>query len=351
MQTLSTTTYMAIPSVPPSMPPPPLTLCLAATCPPPPTWQSRQCPPPAPPPLPPCRYFNENILGPIQSDLLKFTWLTERYTCDGLPERTPFFFEYPCLLSMMLKEMKYGINFGLVEWRLAPIAGSPGSAGIPAIAPASPFRWAMGTTDVSHSQSRVAMRHPGAGARRITVAGLTPSSVFVATTGCGAAATHKGWTTAEGVAAWNATEVKCGLTVTTEPAPALKSDDDAVCEITVHPDQVSHEISKLTMGCHSDTGCKETRTVQPVASFPEILRAFSSFVYERFKFVHERFRAFVLKFAALVRRASGSRARLRNRVRVSVRGSDGCAVRPGPARGLPLQMDRPQCRVQHVWRR
>ena len=39
-----------------------------------------------------------------------------------------------------------------------------------------------------------------------------------------------------------------------ERSSFLKSDDDGACEITVHPTQVSHEISKLTMGCHSDTG-------------------------------------------------------------------------------------------------
>ena len=64
-------------------------------------------------------YFNNNLLGPIQEDLLQYTWLTERYTCDGLRERTPFFFEYPCLLSIMLKEMKYGINFGLSDWTVS----------------------------------------------------------------------------------------------------------------------------------------------------------------------------------------------------------------------------------------
>lgn len=29
------------------------------------------------------KYFNENLLGPIQKDLLEFTWLIERYTCEG----------------------------------------------------------------------------------------------------------------------------------------------------------------------------------------------------------------------------------------------------------------------------
>jgi len=38
--------------------------------------------------------FEDVLLAPIQAVLLEFTWLTERHTCDGKRERTPFFFEY-----------------------------------------------------------------------------------------------------------------------------------------------------------------------------------------------------------------------------------------------------------------
>ena len=162
------------------------------------------------------KYFDENLLGPIQKDLLEFTWLTERYTCEGLRERTPFFFEYPCLLAMMLKEMKYGIDLGLVRWKFAPIAG------------VSPFRWAVGSTDASHNRTAATLLHPGSGPRWVTVAGLAPSRAFVArgarggclyaddcdTGGCGWE-THKGQTSAEGVASWNASDVTCGVVVTT----------------------------------------------------------------------------------------------------------------------------------------
>ena len=162
------------------------------------------------------KYFDDNLLGPIQKDLLEFTWLTERYTCEGLRERTPFFFEYPCLLAMMLKEMKYGIDLGLVRWKFAPIAG------------VSPFRWAVGSTDASHNSTAATLLHPGSRPRWVTVAGLAPSSAFVArgatggciyaddcgTGGCGWE-THEGQTTVEGVASWNASDVTCGVAVTT----------------------------------------------------------------------------------------------------------------------------------------
>ena len=152
------------------------------------------------------KYFNDNLLGPIQKDLLEFTWLTERYTCEGLRERTPFFFEYPCLLSMMLKEMKYGMNFGLTKWNLDPTAGT------------SPFHWQIGSTDVKHNRTGATLRHPGSGPRRVTINGLTPSMAFVATSatsGCGSE-TQRGMTTANGVTRWNASNVRCGIIVTLE---------------------------------------------------------------------------------------------------------------------------------------
>lgn len=149
-------------------------------------------------------YFNNNLLGPIQEDLLQYTWLTERYTCDGLRERTPFFFEYPCLLTIMLKEMKYGIDFGLTEWNLAPIAG------------VAPFHWSVGRTDVRHNgrPGPVKLLHPGSGARQISVAGMMPGTKFVATSGCGTRMVKAdGVTTAAGVARWNVPDITCGASV------------------------------------------------------------------------------------------------------------------------------------------
>eukprot|EP01050_Picozoa_sp_SAG11_P037647 SAG11_NODE_14954_length_593_cov_1.904858_1_plen_56_part_00 len=55
------------------------------------------------------------------------------------------------------------------------------------------------------------------------------------------------------------------MTIDSAEALSLKSDDD-VCEITVHPTEVTHEISKLTMGCHSDTGyAHQARGLQSLA--------------------------------------------------------------------------------------
>lgn len=150
-------------------------------------------------------YFKDNLLIPIQEDLLQYTWLTERYTCDGFRERTPFFFEYPCLLSIMLKEMKYGMDFGLTDWVLAPI---------PSV---TPFHWSVGRTDVSHNGrlGPVKLSHPGSGTRQISVAGLTPGTKFVGTSGCSSRLLKvDGVTTTAGVARWNVSDIECGASVT-----------------------------------------------------------------------------------------------------------------------------------------
>merc|ERR1711907_22103 len=52
-------------------------------------------------------YFDEAIVNPIRDDLLRYTWLSERYDCEGRRTRTKFFFEYPCLIAMLLREERY----------------------------------------------------------------------------------------------------------------------------------------------------------------------------------------------------------------------------------------------------
>jgi hypothetical protein len=38
-----------------------------------------------------------------------------RYGCDGLPQlnRTAFYFEYPSVVAMMIREIRYGISLGI----------------------------------------------------------------------------------------------------------------------------------------------------------------------------------------------------------------------------------------------
>lgn len=45
------------------------------------------------------QYFNSRIINPLVKDVNAFTWLYERYGCDGKQQtnRTAEYFEYPCV--------------------------------------------------------------------------------------------------------------------------------------------------------------------------------------------------------------------------------------------------------------
>jgi len=44
----------------------------------------------------------------LLDDLLRYTWLYERYDASGNQIRTAYYFEYPSLVVMMLREIQYG---------------------------------------------------------------------------------------------------------------------------------------------------------------------------------------------------------------------------------------------------
>ncbi len=66
--------------------------------------------------------FDDVLLAPLQRDLIAFTWMHERYGCDGLQQenRTADYFEYPCTVAMLLREIRYGINVGFVNVTINP---------------------------------------------------------------------------------------------------------------------------------------------------------------------------------------------------------------------------------------
>ena len=107
----------------------------------------------------------------------------------------------PVLCRFVILFFRYGIDLGLVEWKLRPLEA------------ATPFAWAIGRTDVSHNSTGATIRHPGRGARRVIVSGLKPNAEFVAGAGpgCGVAASTQGRTDPQGVASWSAADVRCGV--------------------------------------------------------------------------------------------------------------------------------------------
>lgn len=55
--------------------------------------------------------FYDVIYKPLADDLREFTWLWERYNCDGTPQlnRTWAYFEYPAVVAAMTASIQYGL--------------------------------------------------------------------------------------------------------------------------------------------------------------------------------------------------------------------------------------------------
>jgi len=114
-------------------------------------------------------YFNEKVLAPVQRDVIAFTWMHERYGCDGLQQenRTMYYFEYPSLAAMLVREIKYG-----VELTLDAIAVNP--FGAPAV-----FQYHTGDVHVSIDPAAVSsLTVPGSGLFAYALQTMVPSASY-----------------------------------------------------------------------------------------------------------------------------------------------------------------------------
>jgi hypothetical protein len=111
--------------------------------------------------------FDNILLDPLRDDLLRWTWMHERYACDGSPQlnRTNFYFEYPSVVAMMLREIRYGINLGLTSVEIQPFGPRA-------------FEYHIGNVHVNYSSSAAQLRLPGIGERTFGITGLLPSTTF-----------------------------------------------------------------------------------------------------------------------------------------------------------------------------
>jgi hypothetical protein len=105
--------------------------------------------------------YRQEILEPLQADLLERTWLTERYDCAGNAIRSPYYHEYPEVVAMLLREITYGIEVGL------------GSVTIDPLEPRA-FDYDVGNVEVAYSRRAVAIAAPGGGRRSFDIHGLVP---------------------------------------------------------------------------------------------------------------------------------------------------------------------------------
>lgn len=86
--------------------------------------------------------FDKLLLEPLQKDLIKDTWLFERYDANGTQIRTSFYFEYPSLVTMMLTEVRYGIDVTLSTVKVDPF-------------PVADFTFSFGSLTVQYSEEAV----------------------------------------------------------------------------------------------------------------------------------------------------------------------------------------------------
>eukprot|EP00981_Chlorochromonas_danica_P009789 scaffold2822_cov192-Ochromonas_danica.AAC.2 len=66
-------------------------------------------------------FIQDTLLQPLQDDLLQYVWLYERYNETGQQVRTPFYFEYPSLVVMLLREVVYGIHVNWTDFSIDPL--------------------------------------------------------------------------------------------------------------------------------------------------------------------------------------------------------------------------------------
>lgn len=97
------------------------------------------------------QYVDDYIVNPLVSDLNKYTWMHERYGCDGKQQenRTMYYFEYPALVSMLLKDIRYGVQLDVTGITLNPFR----SGNID-------FEYHLGNIDVAYSQNMVKLSFP-----------------------------------------------------------------------------------------------------------------------------------------------------------------------------------------------
>jgi len=123
--------------------------------------------------------FDSLLLDPLIGDVNRWTWLHERYHCDGTPEknRTSHYFEYPSVTAMMLHYVRYGIQLSFDSITVSPFGPTA-------------FQYHVGTIHVeydSHSGS-VKLCMPGTGNRTISIENLKPGQTFTYNVGPGTSA-------------------------------------------------------------------------------------------------------------------------------------------------------------------
>lgn len=116
--------------------------------------------------------FDSLLLSPLQEDLINDVWLYERYDDTAAQIRTAYYFEYPSLIAMMLREIRYGLQIGLKKVEVSPFMNLDIME--------KEFVFAFGDTYLSYSTDMVQLRlpSPGSSTRTVAVDGLNANASY-----------------------------------------------------------------------------------------------------------------------------------------------------------------------------
>mmetsp|Transcript_6223 Transcript_6223/g.15782 ORF Transcript_6223/g.15782 Transcript_6223/m.15782 type:complete len:257 (-) Transcript_6223:703-1473(-) len=107
--------------------------------------------------------FERSLLGPLQRTVLREVFLPERYGCHGFPAKHRFFPEYPEVVGILLREVRYGLRIEPFDVQLRPFS-------------VRRFRYRAGALQVHFEPELVRLTVPGSTPRwvRLHIGSLQP---------------------------------------------------------------------------------------------------------------------------------------------------------------------------------
>jgi len=122
----------------------------------------------------------DTTLQNVEGDLLKNTWMSERYNAAGMPAHNPYYHEYPEVVSMVLRELRYGVHIGMRDVQVKPFG-------------VNRFNMHLGTLQVNYSPERISIQVPGTSERHFLIGGLPPHSTYTLSGGKILHTDESGW--------------------------------------------------------------------------------------------------------------------------------------------------------------
>ena len=112
------------------------------------------------------RSMFDSLFEKMEGNLLENVWMSERFNARGMPAHNGYYHEYPEVLAMVLREMRYGVHVGMEDVAIRPFD-------------APSFSLHLGGLHVDYSAQKVAVRVPGTGDHIFTISGLMPQKQYL----------------------------------------------------------------------------------------------------------------------------------------------------------------------------